>query len=486
MTATETPTAVTSPEHETTNDVAIIGAGVVGCAMARRLTLDGARVVLIEKGADVLSGASKGNSAILHTGFDAPPGSQEQQCVKAGHAEYLTVAEEMGLPILKSGALVLAWDETQLETLPSLIDKAHKNGVMDVKMLSREDILKREPHLSDKLLGGFEVPREYLIDPWTSAHAYIHQAVLNGATLLTDTEVTGGRFTENLWHLDTNHGTISARQVINCAGLYGDRVDETLLGQHDFTITPRKGQFVVFDKVASDLASAILLPVPTKKTKGIVICRTIFGNLLVGPTAEDQQSRTDASTERQTLMMLRDRGIEMIPDLAQCEVTTAYAGLRPASEFQDFQITIHSDRNYVSVGGIRSTGLTAALGIASHVSGKLDPDTFSGETISDPASPTLDRLSNYHPRDWQEEGNGGIVCHCELVTRREINRILDGPLPPNSPSGLKRRTRATMGRCQGFYCTAELTAMTKGRLKHPFPGTAPIETDPSDKGGSHD
>ena len=444
-------------------DVAVIGAGVVGCAMARRLTLDGARVVVVEKAADVLDGASKGNSAILHTGFDAPPGSVEQACIARGYQEYLAFAREVGLPVLESGALVLAWDEEQLASLPALIEKAHANGVHDVAMLGRDEILQREPHLSQEVVGGFEVPCEYLIDPWTSAHAYIMQAIVNGATLLRGTELLSGQF-DDVWYLETNQGSLRARHVVNCAGLYGDRVDECLLGEAGFSITPRKGQFVVFDKPASDLAKAIILPVPTKVTKGIVICRTIFGNLLVGPTAEDQESRTDASTDREKLQMLHARALEMLPELASCEVTASYAGLRPATEFQDYQISYKQGRNYVSVGGIRSTGLTAALGIATHVAEQLDPSVFSQEPIVDPELPPLDQLSNYHPRDWLEPDNGGIVCHCELVTRREIERVLGGPMAPNTIKGLKRRTRVTMGRCQGFYCMAELASLTKGRL----------------------
>ena len=154
-------------------DVAVVGAGVVGCAVARRLTLDGASVVIIEKSLDVLDGASKGNSAILHTGFDAPFSSLELDCVRAGYKEYLELAKNLSLPILKSGALVLAWNDEELRQLPKLIKKAHANGVLDVKALSREEILRREPALSSKLLGGFEVPGEYIIDPWASAHAYI-------------------------------------------------------------------------------------------------------------------------------------------------------------------------------------------------------------------------------------------------------------------------------------------------------------------------
>ncbi len=455
-----------NPTHDF--DIAIIGAGVVGCAMARRMTLDGARVVVLEKAAEVLDGASKANSAILHTGFDAPPGSLEQACIANGYREYLEIRDGLGLPLLETGALVLAWDDQQMAELPGLIDKAHKNGVTDVAMLGREDILRREPALSSTLKGGFEVPGESLIDPWASAHAYILQALANGAELLRNCEVTAGRYTDGNWHLDTTQGAIQAQQVINCAGLYGDIVDQRLLGACPFTIKPRKGQFVVFDKAASTLAKAVILPVPTKTTKGVVIFRTIFGNLAVGPTAEEQDSRTDASTDHDALEMLRAKGIEMLPDLARYEVTATYAGLRPATEHQDYQIHADEGRAYVSVGGIRSTGLSAALGIARHVAGLNAGVVFSGPPIADPICPRPDRLSNYHARDWETPGHGGIVCHCELVTRREIEAALNGPMAPTTLQGLKRRTRVTMGRCQGFYCTGALSDLTEGRLDPPL------------------
>lgn len=449
-------------------DIAIIGAGVVGCAIARELTLNGAKVVVLEKALDVLDGASKGNSAILHTGFDAPPGSLEQACIARGYKEYLSVAKALDLPILKSGALVLAWDEDQLAQLPELIEKARKNGVENVALLGREEILTREPGLSDTVVGGFEIPGEYLIDPWASAHAYLLQAIENGATLFRGAEVLAGEFDGDFWHLETSKGNISASHVLNCAGLYGDIVNERLVGERLFSVTPRKGQFVVFDKAASDLVTSILLPVPTKKTKGVVVCRTIFGNLLVGPTAEDQESRSDSSTDRAALLALRNRGIEMLPGLEKCEVTTAYAGLRPATEFSDYQIGFLKDRNYLYVGGIRSTGLSAALGIAIHVADQLGTREFTSFPVLSPVIPDVDRLSNYHPRDWQQQDNGGIVCHCEHVTRREIERVMNGPMPPASLQGLKRRTRVCMGRCQGFYCTAELAKITEGHFELPL------------------
>ena len=447
----------------TVYDVAIIGAGVVGCAVARRFVLEGARVVIIEKAADVLDGASKANSAILHTGFDAPPGSLEQKCIANGYREYLKIHKEFGLPLLKSSALVLAWDDEQEQKLDGLIRKAHTNGVGDVKQLTHKQICAREPHLSHEVKGGFLVPGEFLIDPWTSAHAYILQALANGAQLLRNTEVLSGKFEGSEWNIETSRGAVRANKIVTCAGLYGDVVDERLLGEKFFSIKPRKGQFVVFDKAAAALASSIILPVPSAKTKGIVICRTIFGNLLVGPTAQDQDSRTDASTDQTSLNQLHERGIEMIPALANCEVTATYAGLRPACEFSDYQINHDSLRNYVSVGAIRSTGLSAALGIADYVA-KLDKIKFAAKPIKKPILPELEHLSDYHSRDWQHAGNEGIICHCELVTKREIEAALSGPMPPATLQGLKRRTRVTMGRCQGFYCAAELAAITKGRL----------------------
>ena len=449
-------------------DVAIIGAGIIGCAMARRMTLDGASVVVLEKASDVLDGASKGNSALLHTGFDAPPGSVEQSCIARGYAEYHDVAKSLGLPILKSGAMVLAWDEEQLSQLPSLVEKAQTNGVHDVAMLTREQIRMREPNLSDAVLGGFEVPREFIIDPWATAHAYLMQALENGAQVSRDSEVLGGQFEGDHWVLDTTKGTVEARQVINCAGLYGDILDERLIGERSFTLTPRKGQFVVYDKPASDLVSAIILPVPTKTTKGVVICRTIFGNVLVGPTAEDQDSRTDASTNRETLIALHEAGVRMIPALQNVEVTTAYAGLRPATEFSDYQIRYFRDQNYTCVGGIRSTGLSSALGVAIKIAEQFKADDFGKSAIADPVIPAIDRLSNYHPRDWEATDHGGIVCHCELVTRREIEEVLAGPLPPATLQGLKRRTRVCMGRCQGFYCTTEVARLTAGKINPPL------------------
>lgn len=449
-------------------DVAIIGAGVVGCAIARRLTLQGAKVVVLEKASDILDGASKGNSAILHTGFDAPPGSLEQACVAAGHDEYLAIHERLGLPLMRCGAFVLAWNDEEEAQLPLLMEQAGANGIDDVELLTASQILGREPNVSNKVKAGFSVPREFLIDPWSAPYAYVAQAIENGAQLLRSCEVVAASFDTGAWHLQSSSGPVRARLVVNAAGLYGDRVDELLMGARHFDIRPRKGQFVVYDKPAAGLVNGILLPVPSKTTKGIVVCRTAFGNLLVGPTAEEQEDRERAELAPEVLLALTTRGAEIVPALSGMEVTGIYAGLRPATQYKDYQIRLEAERNLITVGGIRSTGLTAALGIARHVFDLYRGLGFEHRPLDDPVWPQASNISEYAPRRWQQPRNGGIVCHCERVTRTEIEEALAGPVPPQSPAGLKRRTRATLGRCQGFYCSAELAELTRGRLKQPF------------------
>jgi len=429
-------------------DVAVIGAGVVGCAIARRLTLDGARVVVLEKGADILDGASKANSAILHTGFDAPEGSLELACIQEGYREYEALRAGMNLPLDRCGALVLAWTPEQEAKLPTLIAQAQANDVNDVALLSQGEVRALEPNLGPGLCAGFRVPRESLIDPWSAPHGYLLQALLNGAELRRCCEVQGGVFDGESWTVTTSTGDVTARHVVNAAGLYGDRIDMALLGETDFTIRPRKGQFLVYDKTAAKLARHILLPVPTEKTKGIVVCRTIWGNLLVGPTAEDQNDRVTASLDEATLQMLREKGEEILPGLATEEITTIYAGLRPACEYKEYQIRGHEGRNMITVGAIRSTGLSAALGIAAHVGRMLG----TGVPLAAPKVPRMAMLAEKETRDWQLAGNEGMLCHCERVTLREAKEALTGPLAPQSFAGFKRRTRATMGRCQGFYC----------------------------------
>ncbi len=454
-----------------TADILIIGAGVVGCATARRFALEGASVILVEKGADILSGASKANSAILHTGFDAPPGSTELACMQAGYAEYLDIRERFNLALVETGAMVVAWNEAEEAQLDAIEAQARENRVSDVSRLDRAAILAREPNLSPAARAALLVPREHVIDPWSPFLAYMIQAKALGARFLFQTEVTGGQFDGEAWSVETTNGIFRARTVINCAGLFGDIVEQALLGEAHFSIHPRKGQFVVFDKAAAALVKTIILPVPNERTKGVVLCQTAFGNLLVGPTAEEQEDRLRATTASDTLKALIDKAVTMVPALEHMPVTATYAGLRPASDKKPYRIRVEPDRNWITLGGIRSTGLTASLGLAAHalelyramVGAKPD-----WRPVADPLESPVPNLAENRPRDWSKPDHGAIVCHCELVTEREIREALEGPLPPGDYGGLRRRTRCGMGRCQGFHCQARVAAMSEGRLRVPM------------------
>ena len=438
-------------------DIAIIGGGLVGLAILRRFAMAGLSCVLLEKGADILSGASKGNSALLHTGFDAPPKSLELQCMLAGRAEYLDIRQRLNLPLLETGAVVVAWTPAELEALDGIIAKAQRNGITDVKMLSAIELKIREPHLSKSALGAVLVPGEHVIDAWSAPLAYAHQALAHGAIILRNAEVTGATQDKEGWRLVYKGGEISSRIVINAAGLYGDKI-EALARPSRFTISPRRGQFVVFDKPASKLARSIILPVPNERTKGVVLFRTIFGNLAIGPTAEDTDERENPSTDTATLEKLKARAIEMVPALADVDVTAIYAGLRPATEHKDYVIEAAADLNWITVAGIRSTGLTASLGIAQHVA-KLYAKNFGKlpKKVPEPIWTPVPNLAEHAIRPYMKGGE--IICHCEWVTKSEIEAACTEPLPATELSGLKRRTRAMMGRCQGFYCRAQVEAL---------------------------
>jgi glycerol-3-phosphate dehydrogenase len=452
-------------------DIAVIGGGVVGCAVTRRAALAGARVVLIEAASDILAGASKGNSAILHTAFDAPPGSDEHKLMQAGREEYLSIRQALNLPLLETGAIVAAWTAEERERLEKIAEKGRANGVDDVALMSPAEIARREPHLAPTQ-GGVWVPGEHVIDPWSSPLAYLRQAVAKGAHFLPNAALQAASFNGQDWHLDTRAVQVKARHVINCAGLFGDEVDFLLTGARRFSIHPRKGQFAVFDKAAAGLVKTIILPVPTERTKGVVLCPTIFGNVLIGPTAEEQEDRRRAGVDQATLDMLVATAGRMLPALAHMPVTAVYAGLRPASDRSEYRLFHDRERNLVTVGGIRSTGLTAALGLAQYVMQALETPSLS-DTASQPLNPPMPNLAEHRPRAWQTEGRDEIVCHCEMVTRAEILAALDGPLPARDMGGLKRRTRASMGRCQGFYCAARVAQLSLGRLD-PSPVTGKV------------
>jgi len=447
-----------------TYDVAVIGAGVVGCAIARQCARFELDCILIEAGPDVGTGTSKANTAILHTGFDAKPGTLERDLVRRGYGLLKEYAAEAGIPVEPIGALLIAWDADQLEALSRIRAGAIDNGV-PVRMVDQAEVYRMEPSLGPGALSGLEIPDEAILCPFTTTLACATQAVINGAVLVLNAPVTAVGMADGVHVLDTPRGAIRSRFLVNAAGLGSDRINR-MLGHAEFTVTPRRGELIVFDKFAAGLVHRILLPVPGKMGKGVLISPTVYGNVLLGPTSENILDSRDTGTTAGGLEFLLEKGRRILPSLIQEEITATYAGLRAATAHADYQIHSHPEQRYICVGGIRSTGVSASLAIAEYVGDLLAEMGLAlrPKPVFEPVR--MPNIGEYRERPYQSAGliaenpeYGEIVCHCEKVTRGEIQAALNSTLPPANLDGLRRRTRALMGRCQGFYCQGHLQAL---------------------------
>jgi glycerol-3-phosphate dehydrogenase len=456
-------------------DVAVIGAGVVGAAIARELSQYELSVALIDAAGDVGTGTTKANTAIHHTGFDAEPGSLEALLLRRSYRLLSDYARVAGIPRETPGALLVAWNDEQLARLDGLLQRAHANGVDDVAPLRMDELQRREPHLAPGARGALEIPGEGIICPFTTPLAFATEAVLNGVRLILDAPVRwtqpGSGARPHL--LGIPAGPLAAHWVVNAAGLSSDLVDG-MFGHERFRLRPRRGQLIVFDKFARRLVSGIILPVPSEISKGVLIAPTVFGNLLVGPTAEELEDREDTATTPAGIAELIARGYELVPELAKEDVTATYAGLRAAADPPGYQIHCEAAERYVCVGGIRSTGLSASMGIATYVTELMADAGLGLRRAGDHRSVRMPPIGERQRRPHRDEraiaqrpAYGEIVCHCERVTRGELLDALDSPLPPRTLDGLRRRTRAMLGRCQGFYCQAAVTAFLAERTGTP-------------------
>lgn len=452
-----------SPIH----DVAVVGAGLVGSAIARRLSGHHLDVALVEGRDDVGDGTSKANTAILHTGFDAKPGTLEARLVREGYHLLAAYAQQTGIPVERVGAILVAWDEEQLASLPALRAKAERNGYPHTEIIDAAQVYRELPQIGPGALGGLTVPDESIICTWTTNLAYATEAVRRGTTLLLRHQVESVTQTGDLTTLKTSRGEVRARWVINAAGLGGDTIDR-MFGHDRFHLTPRRGELLVFDKLARPLIDRIMLPVPSAVGKGVLVSPTVYGNVMLGPTAQDLTDRADTATSEDGFAFLREKGERLLPRLLEEEVTAAYAGLRAASDAPDFVIEADPDRRYLVVGGIRSTGLTASMAIAEYVEELLAAtgavDLVPRTDLPDP--PTMANIGEAFTRPYQDAdliaadpAYGQIVCFCERVTAGEIRDALCSTVPPADLAGLRRRTRALNGRCQGFFCAAKVGAL---------------------------
>jgi len=356
-------------------DVVVIGAGVVGTAIARTLARHALDLVLLDAAPDVGTGTSKANTAILHTGFDAKPGSLESRLLSRGSALLRSYAEAAGIPVERTGALLVAWTPEQAASLPTIEENARLNGYLAIRPLRAAELYVREPELGPGALGALEIPDESIICPWTTPLAFATEAAGAGVRLLLSARVTGvAAGGDGFYQLATTRGPVRCRWVVNAAGLGSDEVDR-MFGGGGFTIRPRRGELIVFDKLARTLIRSILLPVPTARTKGVLVAPTVYGNVLLGPTAEDVTDVRDTATTAAGLRSLLAAGRRILPGLAEQEVTSTYAGLRAATEHSDYQIRVDAGRRYACAGGIRSTGLSGGFGPRPSI-----PTTRSGWT----------------------------------------------------------------------------------------------------------
>jgi glycerol-3-phosphate dehydrogenase len=447
-------------------DVAVIGAGLVGSAIARELAGYQLSVAVIEARDDVGDGTSKANTAILHTGFDAKPGTLEASLVRRGYELLSAYAAVTGIPVERTGALLVAWTPEELDALPSLRAKAELNGYARCEIVGADEVYARLQALGAGALGGLTVPDESITCTWTTNLALATEAISRGAALYLGRVVDAVNVDAGIATLRCSAGDVRARWVVNAAGLGCDLVD-AMFGYDRFTVTPRRGELLVFDKLSRALVDTIVLPVPSKVGKGVLISPTIYGNVMLGPTAEDLHDRSATSTSAGGVDFLLSKGRQLMPRLLEEEVTASYAGLRAAIDRDDYLIEVDEPQRYLLVGGIRSTGLTSSMAVAEHVTELLAAAGLRLEARPDlPPPPRMPNLGEAFSRPYQDDEliaadseYGHIVCFCERVTAGEIRDTFRTAIPPSGLEGLRRRTRAMNGRCQGFFCGAEVGAL---------------------------
>lgn len=466
---------------DTPYDVAIIGAGIVGCALAYRLSMYKLKILLLDKNYDVGEGTSKGSSAIVHTGFDAPVGTLESHLVTKASKQWPELAEKLKIPFEECGALLLAIDEEQNKQLGTIYEKAIKNGVADIQLLSAESAKELEPEATDNILGGILIPRESIADPFSASVAFSEVALTNGVDIILGTEITAFENTdEPVKTLVTHYGSkINTKIIVNVAGLGSEKLAKLYNGE-PFDTNPRRGQFLIFDKYSRSNIKHILLPIPTAQTKGVLIIPTIFGNLMAGPTAEDfshdDESVTDTVTEK--LQQLLEGASKLYPGLQNQPAIGLFSGVRSNCSQGSYWIRSYDNHpGILTVAGIRSTGFTSSPALSEYLIEmlhkelglvlELDP----GAVDSRPES----KWPGWWKRPYEKEGTvketpdfGKIVCFCEQITRGEIIEHLDSPLKPRTLDSIKRRTRTQMGRCQGFDCMTNVAGIISEHCKISF------------------
>lgn len=443
-------------------DVVIIGAGVTGAAAARELSRYQLKICVLEREEDVCCGTSKANSAIVHAGYDAKPGTLKARLNRRGSERMEALSKELDFPYRRNGSLVLCLSEENLPKLQELYEKGQKNGIRDLRILSREEVLELEPHVSENVTAALYAPTAAIVCPFGLTIALAENAAANGAEFFFDTEVQELKKEADIWQIQTNKGIVESRYVVNAAGVYADRF-HNMVSEQKIHITARRGDYLLLDKNAGNHVTHTIFTLPDQWGKGVLVAPTVHGNLLVGPTAIDIEDKEGVNTTREGLDQVIEKSGQSVRDIPYRQVITSFAGLRAHEDGDDFLIGEVPDApGFIDCAGIESPGLSSAPAIGEEMvqilkdkmelkektdfvaerKGILHPDTISEEAYTE--------LVKAHPE------YGTVICRCETITEGEIIDAIRRPVGARSLDGVKRRTRAGMGRCQGGFCSPKV------------------------------
>ena len=439
-------------------DVVIIGCGVVGASAAYELARYKLRVAVLEAAADIAAGTTKANSAIIHAGYDPEPGTLMARLNVEGNRLTGEICEKLQVPFKRVGSLVVAFSPEQLPTLRTLYDRGCNNGVPGLRLLSGEEARAMEPGLSEEVCGALLAPSAGIIDPWGFAIAMAETAVRGGVELRRDCPVTGIEDTGAGFVLHTPTGDVTARFVLNAAGVDADRVHE-MLEPNDWQTLPSRGEYYLLDKSEHDRVSRVIFQCPGPEGKGVLVAPTIHGNLICGPNAEAVEDRLDLGNTAAGMAEVRAKASRSVPGIQWRQNIRNFAGLRANTTRSDFIIEeSKAHPGFIDLAGIKSPGLSSAPAIAKMAAEML----AAGGLVLEPDPDFVDKREHIVFKNLSaEEKNelirkdpryGRVVCRCETITEGEIVAALHSPIPPRSINGVKRRCNAGMGRCQGGFC----------------------------------
>ncbi len=453
-------------------DIAIIGAGIIGCMTARALSRYELSVVILEKENDVAVGATKANSAIVHAGFDAKAGSLKARLNVRGSEMMEEIARELGVKYERNGSLVIGFDDEDRKTLASLLARGEENGVRGLRILEKGELHSMEPALQESVTSALYAPTGAIVCPYELCIAACGNAMDNGVALLRNFEVTAITPCKDCYEISSHGRTLSARYVINAAGVYADRI-AAMVGDGSFRIHPRRGEYVLFDKECGKTVSHTVFRTPSKMGKGILVTPTVDQNLLIGPTSEDIEDKENTKTTQEGLSRVLREASENVVGIAGGRAITSFTGLRAVGSTGDFILTAPRP-GFLNAAGIESPGLSASPAIAEHLV-KMLSDMGVRLTEKKDYTPYREsyhrflELTDEEKRAWiaRDPRYGRIVCRCEGVTEGEIVAAIQREPRALDTDGVKRRTRAQMGRCQGGFCLPTVTELLARELGIP-------------------